>query len=56
MGLRRVIGLEGQAEEMETRDQAARLRAMGCEVGRGYLGSPPPPTEAAVAFLAEHPG
>jgi len=47
---RRVI-----AEGVETADQLARLRALGCEHAQGFYFSRPLPSEAAEALLASGP-
>jgi diguanylate cyclase (GGDEF)-like protein/PAS domain S-box-containing protein len=46
VGLARALQLSTVAEGIETRQQFQRLRAMGCEVGQGYLFGPPRPPEA----------
>ena len=40
------------AEGIETEHQLARLRALRCERGQGFLLSPPLPAEELAAFLA----
>jgi EAL domain-containing protein (putative c-di-GMP-specific phosphodiesterase class I) len=37
----RSLGLEAIAEGIETPEQLARLRALGCATGQGFLFSPP---------------
>ena len=39
------------AEGIERPEQAAALRALGCELGQGYLFSRPVPAEEAVQLL-----
>ncbi|MYX21436.1 EAL domain-containing protein, partial [Streptomyces sp. SID8380] len=43
------------AECVETRGQAERLRAMGCDMGQGYLYSRPVPPER-IGLLLETTG
>jgi EAL domain-containing protein (putative c-di-GMP-specific phosphodiesterase class I) len=44
VGLARALQLSTVAEGIETRQQFQQLRAMGCEVGQGYLfGAARPP-------------
>ena len=40
-GLGHAFGLSVVAEGVETADQLQELRALGCDVGQGYLFSPP---------------
>jgi diguanylate cyclase (GGDEF)-like protein/PAS domain S-box-containing protein len=48
VGLARTLGLRVTAEGVETAEQEAVLRAMGCEKGQGFhFGRPLPPDEAA---------
>ena len=42
------------AEEVETADQLARLREMGCDLAQGYRFSKPLPSEAAGTLLATY--
>jgi diguanylate cyclase (GGDEF)-like protein len=49
------LGLEVIAEGIETREQLAALRAMGCDHGQGYLFSPPVDAEAAGEMLRTPP-
>jgi Amt family ammonium transporter len=44
--LAHVLGLEAVAEGVETTEQLAALRAMGCDLGQGYLWSRPVPAAA----------
>jgi EAL domain-containing protein (putative c-di-GMP-specific phosphodiesterase class I) len=39
------------AEGVETAEQAARLRSLGCELGQGYLWSPPLAPDALYAWM-----
>ncbi|GAA0583663.1 hypothetical protein GCM10010172_80740 [Paractinoplanes ferrugineus] len=48
--LANVLGLRTIAEGVETREQAAELRSLGCETGQGYLYAKP----LSPAGLAEH--
>jgi diguanylate cyclase (GGDEF)-like protein len=48
----RAAGLEAVFEGIETREQAAQLREMGCASGQGYYFSRPLPAEEAGALLA----
>jgi diguanylate cyclase (GGDEF)-like protein/PAS domain S-box-containing protein len=45
------LGKRVVAEGIETRDQLAQLRALGCDTGQGYYFSPPVPAERAEALL-----
>jgi diguanylate cyclase (GGDEF)-like protein/PAS domain S-box-containing protein len=53
LALARSLDLEVIAEGIETEHQLARLRALRCEMGQGYLLSPPLPPAELRAFLAE---
>jgi EAL domain-containing protein (putative c-di-GMP-specific phosphodiesterase class I) len=46
------LGMDVVAEGVETDDQLAVLRAIGCKYGQGYLFSRPIPASQAAAFLA----
>jgi diguanylate cyclase (GGDEF)-like protein/PAS domain S-box-containing protein len=46
VGLARALHLSTVAEGIETREQFQQLRAMGCEIGQGYLFGPARPAEA----------
>jgi diguanylate cyclase (GGDEF)-like protein/PAS domain S-box-containing protein len=50
--LARVLGMEEVAEGVETAEQAACLRELGCSFAQGYLFSKPLPAQAAGALLA----
>jgi diguanylate cyclase (GGDEF)-like protein len=45
------LGMCVVAEGVETEEQHARLEALGCEYGQGYLYSKPVEAEAALAFI-----
>ena len=49
------LGLVALAEGIETAEQLANLRALGCEYGQGYWFSPPVAPDAAQAFIATGP-
>jgi diguanylate cyclase (GGDEF)-like protein len=49
----RSLGLRSVAEGVESEDIAARLRAMGCDLGQGWLYSQPMPSPEATAWLSE---
>ncbi|MDT0632839.1 EAL domain-containing protein [Rubrivirga sp. S365] len=49
------LGLRVVAEGIETADQLAALRDLGCPLGQGYLFSRPVPPDAARALLAAPP-
>ena len=53
--LARQIGVPVVAEGVETPEQLARVRALGCEYAQGFLFSPPLPPEDIVAFLEDGP-
>ncbi len=46
------LGLSVVAEGIETREQLARLRDLGCECGQGYLFAKPLPAQEVAAFVA----
>ncbi len=48
----RALGVHVVAEGVETEEQAARLRALGCVFAQGYLFSRPVPPEAVPGLLA----
>ncbi|UUY06284.1 EAL domain-containing protein [Svornostia abyssi] len=51
------LGLDFVVEGIETTDQLARLRALGCPLGQGYLFAKPLPANEAVVFAsAGRPG
>jgi len=45
------LGLKALAEGIETEAQLLMLRALGCELGQGYLFSPPVAGDSAKAFI-----
>ncbi|GAA4204890.1 hypothetical protein GCM10022220_16280 [Actinocatenispora rupis] len=49
--LGRALGLRVVAEGVETAEQKAALRAMGCEAGQGYHFSPPMPADKTAEVL-----
>lgn len=51
VGLAHTLGLAVVAEGVETAEQAARLRALGCELAQGYYFGPPQSAEAITAWL-----
>jgi len=51
--LAHTMGMEVVAEGVETEEQLAELRALGCEYGQGYLFARPMEPEAAAAWLAD---
>ena len=53
VGLARGLGLQTVAEGVETPEQAARLKEIGCDYGQGYLYSRPVEEAAALSLLAE---
>jgi diguanylate cyclase (GGDEF)-like protein/PAS domain S-box-containing protein len=53
LSMGRALGVHVVAEGVETEEQAARLRTLGCKLAQGYLFSRPISAEAARALLAE---
>jgi diguanylate cyclase (GGDEF)-like protein len=53
VALGRTLGLTIVAEGIETHGQLERLRALGCELGQGYLFARPADADAIVRFLKE---
>lgn len=53
--LARVMGMDVVAEGIETREQYALLRKLGCRYGQGFLFSPPEPADK-VGQLLRMPG
>jgi predicted signal transduction protein with EAL and GGDEF domain len=51
--LAHAFGLTTTAEGVETDEQLAQLRALGCEQGQGYLWSPPLAADDAGGWLAD---
>ena len=54
--LAHAFGLTTVAEGVETAEQLAELRALGCERAQGYLWSPALPGEAAAEWIERHSG
>jgi diguanylate cyclase (GGDEF)-like protein len=54
LGLARELGLSVTAEGVETAEQAALLRSMGCQRGQGYLWSPAVPLDQLLVLVAAH--
>jgi EAL domain-containing protein (putative c-di-GMP-specific phosphodiesterase class I) len=52
LGMGRGLGMRVVAEGVETREQAARLLALGCECGQGWLLGRPMPAEQARALIS----
>lgn len=52
VGLAHDLGMQVVAEGIETEDQLALLRELGCDLGQGYLVSPPLAPDAVPDFLA----
>ena len=52
MTLARDLGIDAIAEGVETAEQLAQLRGLGCKYGQGYLFSKPLDSEAAGKFIA----
>jgi len=50
------LGLEIVAEGVESVDQAASLRALGCDYAQGFYYSRPKDLSDLLAWLAEQPG
>jgi diguanylate cyclase (GGDEF)-like protein/PAS domain S-box-containing protein len=51
VGLSRALGLKAVAEGVETPEQLAELRGLGCDQGQGYLFGRPSATEVADVML-----
>jgi EAL domain-containing protein (putative c-di-GMP-specific phosphodiesterase class I) len=51
VGLTRALGLKAVAEGVETPEQLAELRSLGCDQGQGYLFGRPTATEVAEVVL-----
>jgi len=51
VALAHALGLVAVAEGIETDGQLAHMRAVGCDVGQGYLFSRPAPAADIAAFL-----
>jgi EAL domain-containing protein (putative c-di-GMP-specific phosphodiesterase class I) len=52
LSMGRALGVHVVAEGVETEEQAARLRTLGCKLAQGYLFSRPVAPEAALDLLA----
>jgi EAL domain-containing protein (putative c-di-GMP-specific phosphodiesterase class I) len=50
----RALGLKVIAEGVETTEQLAVLRALGCDVGQGYLFARPMPAAQFFEFMQRH--
>ncbi|MCC5896566.1 MAG: EAL domain-containing protein [Phormidium sp. BM_Day4_Bin.17] len=53
--LAHILGLDVIAEGIETPEQLAQLRALGCDIGQGYWFAKPLPAPAAAQLLARRP-
>jgi diguanylate cyclase (GGDEF)-like protein len=53
--LAHALGMDVIAEGVETAEQLAQLRSLGCEYGQGYFFARPLPSEAATALIASDP-
>jgi EAL domain-containing protein (putative c-di-GMP-specific phosphodiesterase class I) len=57
IGLARDLEIECLAEGIETNDQCAALRAMGCHSGQGFLfGSAMPPSQVPRYLMRSYQG
>ncbi|HEY0631527.1 MAG TPA: EAL domain-containing protein [Thermoleophilaceae bacterium] len=56
LSMGRALGVHVVAEGVETEEQAARLRTLGCKLAQGYLFSRPVAPEAVRALLAADQG
>ncbi|WP_166397049.1 sensor domain-containing protein [Rubrobacter marinus] len=54
VGLAHTLGMKAIAEGVETAEQLARLREMGCDLAQGFYFSRPLPGEAIPALLSEY--
>lgn len=55
IGMAHKLGIQVIAEGIETQDQYAILKKMGCDYGQGYFFSKPLPADRFEALLAKHP-
>jgi EAL domain-containing protein (putative c-di-GMP-specific phosphodiesterase class I) len=55
VGLARNLGVKVVAEGVESREQLATLREMGCDLAQGFLFSEPLPRDEAEALLRADP-
>jgi EAL domain-containing protein (putative c-di-GMP-specific phosphodiesterase class I) len=56
LGLARSLGLTAIAEGVETVDQLAELRRLGCDMGQGFLfGRPQPASKIELALTGAPP-
>jgi diguanylate cyclase (GGDEF)-like protein len=55
IGLGHTLGMDLIAEGIETQEQAAALRSLGCEFGQGYYWAKPMPAAEASALLSASP-
>ena len=53
LSMGRALGVHVVAEGVETEEQAARLRTLGCKLAQGYLFSRPISAEAARELLPD---
>ncbi|HYT38931.1 MAG TPA: EAL domain-containing protein, partial [Acidimicrobiia bacterium] len=56
VGLARSLGMSAVAEGVETLEQAAALRAIGCDAAQGFYFSPPVDEQSAVTMLGDGGG
>ncbi|MEG4391246.1 EAL domain-containing protein [Microcoleus sp. BROC3] len=55
VALAHALGMDVIAEGVETAQQLAKLRSIGCEYGQGYFFAKPLPSQAATALMASEP-
>lgn len=55
LGMARAMKMSVVAEGIETPEQMARLRELGCDLGQGYLFAPPLDVDNAIALMASKP-
>ena len=55
ISMRRAMGMDAIAEGIETPEQLARLRALQCFAGQGYLFPKPLNSEETTQLLVENP-